>query len=798
MNNLEIKSNNQSAIDFKQVLLKYTNYWYWFLISIIISLTVVFFYLRYADKIYESRSVIKILDNSSSDLKMPTNISTLFRSKINLENEIEIISSYRILEKVSENLKLSTSYYVSGLVKESEVWLDKPVQINWVGEKDSVANYFVNWELIVKKNGYLLNGDSKIKSYNKVYNVGGKSFSLTLNDSFGNKDKFIRIIKVKEKQSVDQLKNNLKVARVGEESELLQLSINGKNKEKNDDILNTLNQIFNQDGVEDRQKVYKKTLDFVADRFNFLFSELDSIENNKAIYKKKERLSFLESDAFSLLDTKTKTNSSLVETQLQLELTHIMFDALRKVKQNELLPANIGIIQLDINSLINEYNQVVLLTQKTQKEAGYKDPQIINLIDSQKKLKENINASLVSYEKLLASEIKSIEGVKSSQANQYAALPFQEKAIRSIDRQQQIKENLYLFLLQKREEAAVNLAITSPTIKIVDNAISTDKEISPKKSLFILVSFLIGLLIPFLSIYFYYLLDSKVQTKKDIESLIDKASVIAEIPYINDTNKLIKFEDRSVLSEAFRILRTNLSFLIPNKDKSNVIFVTSTVKGEGKTFVSINLAVTLSSLGKKVVIIGADLRNPQLHKVLNVQRKNKKGVANYLVDDTISLDDIIEKGNQFNLNFDFIFSGIIPPNPAELLSNGRFDLLLSELKTEYDYIVVDTAPTLLVTDTILISNLSDLVLYVVRSNETEKILLDFVKELTDLRKINNVGIILNSVGQKQGYGYGYGYAYRYNYGYGYGYGYGTETKKKSIYLVFYRKIKSFFPFLQKR
>lgn len=790
MNNLKIKNNNQSTIDFKQVLLKYTNYWHWFLISIIISLTVVFFYLRYADKIYESKSVIKILDNSSSDLKMPTNISTLFRSKINLENEIEIISSYRILQKVSENLKLNTSYYVSGLVKESEVWLDKPVKINWIGEKDRVDDYSVNWEFNIKKNGYFLNGDKKIKNYNQVYNVGGISFSLNLNNSFGNQNKIIRIIKVKEKYSVDLLKNKLKVARVGEESELLQISINGACKEKNDDILNALNQVFNQDGVEDRQKVYKKTLDFVADRFNFLFSELDSIENNKARYKKKEQLSFLESDAFSLLDTKTKTNSSLVETQLQLELTRIMFDALRKVKQNELLPANIGIIQLDINSLINEYNQVVLLTQKTQKEAGYKDPQIINLIDSQKKLKDNINASLVSYEKLLSSEMKSIESIKSSQANQYAALPFQEKAIRSIDRQQQIKENLYLFLLQKREEAAVNLAITSPTIKIVDNAISTDKEISPKKALFVLISFLIGFLVPFICIYLYYLFDSKVQTKKDIESVINNVSVIAEIPYISEINKLIKFEDRSVLSEAFRILRTNLSFLLPNKDKSNVIFVTSTVKGEGKTFVSINLAVTLSSLGKKVVIIGADLRNPQLHKVLNVQRRNKKGVANYLVDEKILLDDIIEKGNQFDLNFDFVFSGTIPPNPAELLSNGRFDLLLNELKDKYDYLVVDTAPTLLVTDTTLISNLSDLVLYVVRSNETEKMLLDFINELTDLRKINNVGIVLNSVGQKQGYGYGYGYSYRYNYGYGYGYG--LETKNNNKYLVFYKKIRSFF------
>ena len=242
---------------------------------------------------------------------------------------------------------------------------------------------------------------------------------------------------------------------------------------------------------------------------------------------------------------------------------------------------------------------------------------------------------------------------------------------------------------------------------------------------------------------------------------------------------MVKNLDRSVLSEAFRMLRTNLNYLIKDNKASQVIFTTSTIKGEGKTFISMNLAITFSTLGKKVILVGADLRNPQLHKMLNISR-HQKGVTNYLHDTVTQLDDIIEKGAKYNLKLDFIFSGTIPPNPAELLSNGRFELLLEELKKEYDYVIVDTAPTLLVTDTTLIANLSDMMVFVIRANHTEKNLLHFINELQALKKIKNAGIVLNNIGQQKGYGYkyGYGYSYSYKYNYGYGYGYGADQTKR--------------------
>ena len=416
---------------------------------------------------------------------------------------------------------------------------------------------------------------------------------------------------------------------------------------------------------------------------------------------------------------------------------------------------------------------------------GENHPAVLELQATQKGLKNNIKASLATYKKVLQSKIGAISQISSGQSQQYAALPFQEKAIRSIERQQEIKEALYIILLEKREEAAVNLAIINPSIKMVDYAKPNDKPISPKRAIVFLAALFIGVAIPFGIIYVYFMMDTKIHTKKDVEAVVKDIPVIAEIPHIPDADKMVKYLDRSVLSEAFRMLRTNLNFLMKDTKQSQVIFTTSTIKGEGKTFVSMNLAITLSTLGKKVILIGADLRNPQLHKMLNITR-HQKGVTNYLHDTVTQLDDIIEKGAQYNLKLDFIFSGTIPPNPAELLSNGRFELLLEELKKEYDIVMVDTAPTLLVTDTTLIANLADLLVYVTRANHTDKNLLHFINELKALKKISNAGIVLNNVGEQKGYGYKYGYSYSYKYNYGYGYGYGadeTKRRKRSLWSI---------------
>jgi len=358
--------------------------------------------------------------------------------------------------------------------------------------------------------------------------------------------------------------------------------------------------------------------------------------------------------------------------------------------------------------------------------------------------------------------------------------------LRSIERQQTIKESLYLFLLQKREEASVAKAITSPSIKVVDYAMTNYIPIAPKRSIIYLAALLIGLLIPFGIVYTLFLLDTKIHSRLDFDRLSPNIPIVAEIPFIIEDQRIITKNDRSVLAESFRILRTNINYLVPLKKEGEcpVIYTCSSIKGEGKTFVSLNLALTLSSLDKKVLLVGADLRNPQLHKYLNLN-KNRIGLSNYLYDPTTDWKNLINEKVFNNEYLSIIFAGVVPPNPAELLSNGRFEELLNILKKQYDYIVVDTAPTILVTDTLLISQFADLTVYVTRADHTDKKLLTYSKGLKEQDKLVNVSYVINNVGGEKGYSYGYkysygyGYTYRYNYGYGYGYGEDEENNNKS-------------------
>ena len=351
-------------------------------------------------------------------------------------------------------------------------------------------------------------------------------------------------------------------------------------------------------------------------------------------------------------------------------------------------------------------------------------------------------------------------------------IPEQERLFKAIDRQQKIKESLYLLLLQKREEAAINLAITEPSIKVVENALSGVKPISPKSTIVYAGALLAGLLIPFGVLYLIFMLDTKLHSKEDIVDLTSKIPVIGEIPDLKKKKDLIFNDpnDRSPLAESFRILSSNVDYILPVKDgeKGKVIYCTSTIKGEGKTYVSLNLSLALSSINKKVLLIGADLRNPQIHTHIS-EDKQKPGLSNYLHDVDYNWKDALISGFEKHPNHRIILSGSIPPNPAHLLTNGRFKKLIEEAREEFDYVVVDTAPTILVTDTMLISQLADATIYIARANYTEKNLLKFSKELSESGKLKNMAYVINSVGANKSQGYGY------NYGYGYGYGSGDNT-----------------------
>lgn len=792
----ELQDNQAQNINIKEEIFKYLAFVHWIVFGAILALTLAYFYLRYSEETYQSSNVIKVLDNNNSGFKMPTDaLSFISKGKVNLENETEVLRSTLLIEQVVEALDLQQTYYSKGKIKETDLGPTAPFYVIWRGIAKEVENIESELDLKLTSKGFYLEGQKDLKYYGKTYNYNENKFSVFLKDSNNNKpiDGNYKVVKSSKEKTILSIKERLTISPVGKQSELLSLTVTATHPETAANIANKLASVFDEDGIRDRQLVHEKTIEFVNERFSFLFKELDSIETNKANYKRNESLADFQADAGILLASKSGTNAELNAAKTQEVLSEILIETLNKTKPNELLPANIGIEHIEVASLINQYNELILQLQKVLQSVGEKHPAVVELRDTQKELKNNIKVSLNTYRKVVQSKIAAISQISSGQSQQYAALPFQEKAIRSIERQQEIKEALYIILLQKREEAAVNLAIINPSIKMVDFAKPMNVPVSPKRTIIYLAAFLLGAGIPFGIIYLYLLMDTKIHTKKDVEMVIKEIPVIAEIPHISEDSKMVKYLDRSVLSEAFRMLRTNLNFLIKQANQSQVIFTTSTIKGEGKTFVSMNLALTLSTLGKKVILVGADLRNPQLHKMLNISR-HQKGVTNYLHDTVTKWEDIIEKGQRFDTKCDFIFSGTIPPNPAELLCNGRFELLLEELKRKYDFVVVDTAPTLLVTDTTLIANLADLLVYVTRANHTDKNLLHYINELKSLKKIKNVGIVLNNVGEQKGYGYKYGYSYSYKYNYGYGYGYsadesGKKKSKISFMAKWFKKIK---------
>jgi capsular exopolysaccharide synthesis family protein len=343
-------------------------------------------------------------------------------------------------------------------------------------------------------------------------------------------------------------------------------------------------------------------------------------------------------------------------------------------------------------------------------------------------------------------------------------VPGKERIYRDIERQQSIKEQLFIFLLQQREEALISLAANATKAKVVDNAYISTVPVAPKRLFIYVIAFVFGLLLPFIGIYLKNLFNNKIPNREDLERLLNNISILGEIPKLSKgTQDYITQNDRSIMAESFRIIRTNLQYFMRNKVESNAdnktIFVTSSITNEGKTFVAYNLASTLSLTGKKVVLVGADIRNPQLHRYLANGDRSMKGLTEFIIDESIDIEDLCAKSDNHD-NLDIILSGAIPPNPAELLLSERTKLFFSKLKTLYDYVIVDTAPSMVVTDTLLISANANLTLYVVRADYTEKRIVGFINETAIEKKLNNIAVILNGVNENNfGYGNKYGYVY---------------------------------------
>jgi len=776
-----INRPQEEEINLREELEKYLKYWPWFAITVLVCVILAFTYLKISTPVYHTLASIIIKDEKakspSSEMAAFADLGLLGGMGTNsIENEIGILRSKRMMTNVIKALDLNVTYFNEYAIKSPELYRNTPyfVQVLKMDEKaltryskeagndfnvsigDDDSFRFINTETEESFKGKI--GQPVSLPFTDVILMENTEFELGMDSEIPNVTvKFSNL-----ESAVSNYRAKLQINLTDKNSSLIELGLDDAVKAKAQDILDQLIFEYNQEAIEDKNLVARNTATFIDERLQIINEELDSVETGKENFKEANQLTDIEAESEMFIENVSDYNKREQEIGTQLELANTMISYLNSDSGSDLLPANLGIQEQTVNTSIEEYNNLVLERNRILSGSTEKNPVVKRLNSQIEQIRGNVLASFERLRSNLRVSQQELERQGSVISSKISAVPGKERQYRGIERQQNIKESLYLFLLQKREENSLSLAVTAPKAKIVDRAYSSVEPVSPKPKIILLAALILGLLIPFLIIYLKNLLNNKVKSREDIEKLVKEIPLVGEIPKVVGKDKeMILTNDRSVLAEAFRILHTNLQYLIVNtaeKVKGNTIFVTSTVMGEGKTLVSYNLALTLANTNKKVLIIGADLRNPQLQR-FEKDARTHLGVSNYLANDNLKLQDIILKSNNNN-NLDLLPSGSIPPNPSELWRRKKTGELFNDLEEIYDYIIVDTAPTILVTDTFLINKWADLTLYVVRAGYTEKKLLEFARDAKNDGKLHDVSFVLNDVKWANfGYGNKYGYAY---------------------------------------
>ena len=792
------QSEEQNNI--QEILFRYLIHWPWFVVSVIICVACAWGYLRLTTPVYNITATVLIKDDKkgggasmSSELEK-MGLDGFVSSSNNVDNEIEVLRSKSLAREVVNNLGLFVTYMDEDRFPKRDLYRTSPVLVSLTPQEADKLPQTMEVGMSLQPVGTM---DVQIRVGKKEYRKRFEKLPAVFPTDegtvafFANNDTLspIRPESVIKERHITAYINRpfavakkyadfLSIAPTSKATSVVTVSLKNSNTQRGKDYIDKLLEMYNVNANNDKNEVAQKTAEFIDERIGIISKELGNTEQDLENFKRSAGITDLSSEAQIALTGNAEYEKKRVENQTQINL---VMDLQRYLQgtEYEVLPSNVGLQDAGVAGAIDRYNEMVSERNRLLRTSTESNPAIVNLNASIRAMRGNIQTTLDATLKGL--EITKADLVREAgrYSRRISDAPTQERQFVSIARQQEIKSGLYLMLLQKREENAITLAATANNAKIIDEALSDDSPVSPKRMMIYLVSLVFGIGIPVGIIYLIGLTKFKIEGRADVEKLT-LLPIVGDIPLADEkAGSIAVFENQNnLMSETFRNVRTNLQFMLENG--KNVILVTSTISGEGKSFISANLAISLSLLGKKVVIVGLDIRKPGLNKVFNISKK-EHGITQFLTNPAINLMDLVQPSD-INKNLYILPGGTVPPNPTELLARDGLEKAIETLKQNFDYVILDTAPIGMVTDTLLIGRVADLSVYVCRADYTRKAEFTLINELAENNKLPNLCIAINGVDlQKKKYGYYYGYGkYGKYYGYGkrYGYGYGEHKAKR--------------------
>lgn len=793
------ESEKKSFFTFQTIWTLFYLNWYWVILSIIICMSMAYVYLKYTDPTYSAS--MKVLIKEGQDGKgrgMAGNLSLeelgMMSASNGFDNELEIIRSVSVSTRAVRQLKLYVSYIAEGRITDREIYKSSPILVDLEEGRLDKLEKPVKLEISKKGNGIYVEGRFDRKDPSVVtFARNVTSFPAHVQSPYGQlifqrnpghhmTDKKLYVTIRNPKEVARGYAGRLNAKATTKTTTVAVVSFTDTKKERAIDFLTELVGCYNDDANEDKNEVARKTEQFIANRIDIIRQELDSTEGNMEHYKRKNELINLANDASSALSQSTSYQKEQVEIQTQISLIRTLMDYMDSPNNYlQIIPANLGLTNAALTKMIDTYNELVMKRHRYLKGSSEDHPTVVQVTQQAQDLWPVIRSNMNNIYNDMQIQKSSADSQYDLFTGRISETPTQERVLTNIGRQQELKAGLYLTLLQKREENYIQLASTATKARMIDEPV-LGGQVSPNTKIIWTGAFAIGFFFPLALFFGLSFLRYRIEGRDDVERLTDLA-ILADIPFAHELDEeeravVVRENRNNMMEECFRGLRTNLNFVLEPGEK--VIICTSCIPGEGKTFVATNMAMSLALLGKKVLVMGVDIRKPQLVKLFGLKAE-QRGITNYLVNPEPDYELLTEQiyNSGINPNLFVLPAGVIPPNPAELLSRPMLQKAVEFLKERFDYIIMDTAPVGLVSDTLNMGHFADMTIFVARADYSPKANFQMINDIAKQNKLPKCNIVLNGMDlEKRKYGYYYGYGKYGNYGkygrygkYGYGYGY---------------------------